>query len=91
MAREPNLRYPLSSPPGAGIRAPFVKIKKLSTACALAVCLFLPGCHQQQQSAKTETAVFHLFDLFQPDDLKGKIGPDDVGWKRVEWRAQEMA
>ena len=40
---------------------------------------------------KNQTAVFHLFDLFQPDDLTGKVGPDDVGWKRAEWRATEMA
>src|SRR6185369_13619916 len=39
----------------------------------------------------TQTAVFRLFDLFQPNDLAGKVSPDDVGWKRTEWRAQEMA
>jgi len=67
-----------------------VNAKKLSTACGVAFCLLLPAC-RQQETPKNQTAVFRLFDLFQPDDLTGKVNPDDVGWKRVEWRAQEMA
>jgi hypothetical protein len=67
-----------------------VNAKKIILPLAFALCLFLPGCHQQE-APKTQTAVFHLFDLFQPDDLTGKVGPDDVGWKRAEWRATEMA
>src|SRR2546423_9630024 len=67
-----------------------VNAKKLSTACRLAFCLLLPAC-RQQETPKNQTAVFRLFDLFQPDDLIGKLNPDDAGWKPVEWRAQDMA
>ena len=32
-----------------------------------------------------------MFDLFQPEDLAGKLGPDEAGWKRVEWNAAAMS
>ncbi len=57
---------------------------------SLVLCLVLSGC-QQKVSPKNQAAVFRLFDLFQPEDLSGKLNPDDAGWKRVEWRALEMA
>src|SRR5580765_5285329 len=75
-------------PAWCGNHAP-VNTKKLSIACAVASGLFLPSC-LQQDTPNTQTEVFRLFDLFQPDDLTGKVSPDDVGWKRPEWRAQEM-
>ena len=56
----------------------------------MAFCLLLSACHQQQ-SPKNQTGVFRLFDLFQPDDLAGKVTPEDAGWKRTEWRTQDMA
>src|SRR5262245_47481103 len=55
----------------------------------MAFCLLLSACHQQE-SPKTQTAVFRLFDLFQPEDLAGKVTPEDAGWKRTEWRTQDM-
>src|SRR5438552_2328571 len=58
--------------------------------CGMAFCLLLSACHPPE-SPKTQTAVFNLFDLFRPEDLTGKVTPEDAGWKRVEWRAQEMA
>ncbi len=64
----------------------------------LLVCgasLALLGCHPKTASGpaskKSATAVYRLFDLFQPEDLSGKVSPEDAGWKRVEWRADEMA
>jgi arylsulfatase A-like enzyme len=56
----------------------------------LAAVLLLSGC-QPKSSPKNQATVFRLFDLFQPEDLTGKVTPEDVGWKRVEWQAQEMA
>ena len=56
----------------------------------LAVALILSGCHEKP-SPRNQTAVFRLFDLFQPEDLAAKVTPDDVGWKQVEWQAREMA
>lgn len=56
----------------------------------LVVGLLLSGCHQKAPS-KNQAVVFRLFDLFQPEDLTGKVTFDDAGWKRVEWRAQDMA
>lgn len=57
---------------------------------SLAAALILSGCNEKP-SPRNQTAVFRLFDLFQPEDLAGKVTPDDVGWKRVEWQAREMA
>src|SRR5437879_4855717 len=75
----------------AEITAHFVKAnKRIRTFCGMAFCLLLSACHQQQESPKKQTAVFRLFDLFQPDDLAGKVTPDDAGWKRTEWRTQDM-
>jgi len=64
---------------------------KAHHAVALLACavLLLPGC-QPKSAPKTQSTVFRLFDLFQPEDLTGKVSPEDVGWKRVEWQAQEM-
>jgi arylsulfatase A-like enzyme len=56
----------------------------------LAAALILSGCHKKS-SPRNQAAVFRLFDLFQPEDLAGKVTLDDVGWKRVEWPAREMA
>ena len=64
-------------------------IKNLFVSCLL-FCLILVAC-RQEQSSKTKTAVFRLFDLFQPEDLSGKVTPENAGWKRVEWRVAEMA
>jgi arylsulfatase A-like enzyme len=66
-----------------------------SKACVvvgLVVGLILPGCQQQKSSpsAKKQAAVYRLFDLFQPEDLSGKIAPEDAGLKPIVWRAQEM-
>ncbi|MBI3413705.1 MAG: sulfatase [Verrucomicrobia bacterium] len=55
----------------------------------LLFCLLLSAC-QQKENPKTKTAVFRLFDLFQPEDLAGKVNPEDAGWPRVEWRAADM-
>jgi arylsulfatase A-like enzyme len=55
-----------------------------------AVALILSGC-QQKAPPESQAAVFRLFDLFQPEDLTGKVTPEDAGWKRVEWRVQDMA
>ena len=61
-------------------------------ACCLLSCLILPACRQEQAAkTKAKTTVFRLFDLFQPEDLNGKVTPDNAGWKRVEWRAADMA
>jgi arylsulfatase A-like enzyme len=69
--------------------ARFVKAyKQLNLGCAIAFCLVLSACHKQEAKP---VAVFRLFDLFQPDDLIGKVTPEDAGWKRVEWQAPDMA
>jgi arylsulfatase A-like enzyme len=52
--------------------------------------LIWTGC-QQKVPSKNQAAVFRLFDLFQPEDLTGKVTPEDAGWKRLEWPAQHMA
>lgn len=52
--------------------------------------LIWSGC-QEKAPSKNQAAVFRLFDLFQPEDLTGKVTPEDAGWKRVEWPAQDMA
>ncbi len=65
---------------------------KILIVCCLLSGLMLSACRQEQAAqTKTKTAVFRLFDLFQPEDLKGKVTPENAGWKRVEWRAAEMA
>ena len=67
-------------------------IRKGKHAClllSLAGILIWSGCLQKAPS-KNQAAVFRLFDLFQPEDLIGKVTPEDAGWKRLEWRAQEM-
>jgi arylsulfatase A-like enzyme len=52
----------------------------------------MPACRQEQAAkTKVKTTVFRLFDIFQPEDLSGKVTPDNAGWKRVEWRAAAMA
>lgn len=51
--------------------------------------LLWSGCREQATS-RTPAPVYRLFDLFQPEDLAGKIGPEDVDWKRVEWFARDM-
>src|SRR5262249_52357364 len=56
----------------------------------LALGLLLSAC-QQHESPKNQTAVFRLFDLFQPTDLTGTVTPENAGWNRIEWRAQDMA
>ena len=48
------------------------------------------GCNQKAPS-KNQASVFRLFDLFQPEDLTGKVTLDNAGWKPMEWRAQDMA
>lgn len=64
--------------------------KFLFAGCLLA-CLFFAACSQKQTAnAKTKTALFRLFDLFQPEDLSDKVTPDNAGWERIEWRASEM-
>src|SRR6185503_11538886 len=65
---------------------------KVIIACCLLTCLILPACRQEQVAkTKTKTTVFRLFDLFQPEDLSGKVTPENAGWKRVEWSAAEMS
>ena len=56
----------------------------------LAAVMLVSGC-QPKASPKNQSSVFRLFDLFQPEDLTGKVTPEDAGWKRVEWQAQDMA
>src|SRR4030095_1218585 len=66
---------------------------KANKACilpGLVVGLILSGCNQKAPS-KNHASVFRLFDLFQPEDLTGKVTLDDAGWEPVEWRAQDMA
>jgi len=87
-ASERNLRKTLFQPLCAVITR-FVNTYRLATLSATAIGLLLTAC-RPQEAPKTQTTVFRLFDLFQPDDLTGKLNPDDVGWKRVEWRASEM-
>ncbi|GEM_PF-609958 len=67
-----------------------MKANKICLIPGLVLCLIVSGC-RQNPAPKKQATVFHLFDLFQPDDLIGKITPEEAGWKRVEWRAQEMA
>jgi len=62
----------------------------MRVAHGLALCLLFAACNQHE-SPKTQTTVFRLFDLFQPEDVTGKLNPENAGWKRVEWRAQDMA
>ena len=65
---------------------------KVIIICCLLACLILSACRKEQGAkSKTKTTVFRLFDLFQPEDLSGKVTPENAGWKRVEWRAAEMA
>lgn len=68
---------------------------KFNKACIVGlVCgtLILLGCRQQNAPApKKQASVYRLFDLFQPEDLTGKINADEVGLPRMEWRAQQMA
>src|SRR6516225_11589024 len=56
----------------------------------LVLALILSGC-QQKAPSKALPAVIRLFDVFQPEDLVGKVSPEDVGWRRVEWSGQAMA
>ena len=63
-----------------------------SKSCILlcpVVCLIWAGC-QQKEAPKSKATVFRLFDIFQPEDLSGKINPEDAGWPRLEWRAPDM-
>src|ERR1041385_5075904 len=68
---------------------------KSNKACIVGLvcgCLFVLGCRQQTAPApKKQASVYRLFDLFQPEDLTGKINADEVGLRRVGGRAQEMA
>ncbi|HXG47564.1 MAG TPA: sulfatase, partial [Methylomirabilota bacterium] len=52
--------------------------------------LGLAGC-QREEASQPQTTVFRLFDLYRPEDLAGKVTPEDAGWKRTEWRAADMA
>src|ERR1043166_4768781 len=89
---QPTMPHPLSTmcclweDRGSFMRA----IKQMPAIFGLGCCFLLSACHRQE-SAKMEMAVFRLFDLFQPDDLTGKVTPENAGWKRVEWRVQDMA
>ena len=51
--------------------------------------LFLSAC-SQQETAVNQSAVVRLFDIFEADDLMGKVTPDNAGWKRIEWQAEDM-
>ncbi|MDA1272740.1 MAG: sulfatase [Verrucomicrobia bacterium] len=53
-------------------------------------CLFLSACGQKVTIEEQATTV-RLFDIFEAEDLIGKITPDNAGWKRIEWSAEEMA
>jgi arylsulfatase A-like enzyme len=78
--------------PVVGDGSPILMIAK--QACIVAsfvAAIAFSGCQQKPAPPKSQAAVFRLFDLFQPDDLKGKVAPEDVGWKPVEWSAAEMA
>src|SRR5260221_11021678 len=68
-----------------------MKANKTIRLCyGMVCCLLLPACHQQE-SPKTRTSVLRLFDLFQPEDLTGKVTPENAGWKHFEWGVQDMA
>ena len=69
---------------------PIMKASKASILPGLVVGLILSGCNQKAPS-KNQASVFRLFDLFQPEDLTGKVTLDNAGWKPMEWRAQDMA
>src|SRR6266536_5983529 len=65
-------------------------IAKTLAACLLLILLILPGC-QRRETPKSKTALFRLFDLFQPEDLAGTVTPENAGWKRVEWGVTNMS
>ena len=51
--------------------------------------LFLSACGPKE-TATNQTAVVRLFDIFEPEDLIGKVTPGNAGWKRTEWQASDM-
>ncbi len=65
------------------------RVGKFSILLCSVACLIWAGC-QQKESHKGKATVFRLFDLFQPEDLSGKLNPEDAGWPRIEWRAHDM-
>ncbi len=67
-----------------------MKTNRVCILASLVVGLILSGC-QEKVASKDKAAIFRLFDLFQPEDLKGKVTLEDAGWKRVEWQTQDMA
>src|SRR5262249_22545791 len=48
--------------------------------------LISTGC-RPNVTPTNNAQLFRLFDLFQPNDLTGKVTPEDAGWKHVEWMA----
>src|SRR4029453_2389985 len=58
---------------------PIMKANKAFILPGLVVGLLLSGCNQKAPP-RNQATVFRLFDLFQPEDLTGKVTLDDAGW-----------
>src|SRR5262249_38644981 len=64
--------------------------KEMLLPLGIVSCLMLAACQPQQATPKGRAVVYRLFDLFQPEDLVGKVSPEDAGWKSLEWHVQDM-
>src|SRR6185369_16222163 len=75
------------NPPARSRRAGI--IMKSFRACVLVglvAGLMWSGCGQQKLPQRKQARVIRLFDVFQPEDLSGKVSPEELGIKPVEWK-----
>ena len=67
-----------------------MKLYRVCVLVGLVAAFILSGCGQQKLPQRKQAGVIRLFDVFQPEDLSGKVAPEELGIKPVEWKAQEM-
>jgi arylsulfatase A-like enzyme len=66
-----------------------MKTNNAPLLAGLACCLFLSACGQPETS-QTNAGVVRLFDIFETDDLVGKVTAAEAGWKPTAWTAASM-
>src|SRR5438093_13752202 len=78
-----NRALPSRTPFDMNVRSCICRTIALCGLAALSAC-------DQQVAARKQVGLYRVFDLFQPEDLKNKVTPENAGWKRVEWMVQDM-
>src|SRR5881396_3168964 len=78
-----NRALPSRTPFDMNVRSCICRTIALCGLAALSAC-------DQQVAARKQVGLYRVFDLFQPEDLKDKVTPENAGWKRMEWQAQDM-